>query len=673
MVDFLHLAGEIAQPEPEKFLNTSKHPRARCAVLAHLLCAFVLGFLRASVERIRKMRFMYSNLRNSFAALRLGFSVLERMLVTFPLLVVLLTTATFWFGGSCALWQFGLAVVGAFIIAALYRDHSWHDRITGILLFTLFLALVWLLSGSMAEMGYDNAFYRQPKTRLLMLGWNPVWQPTFEDIRIFVQTEEVHPWHVAFFPQSVEVFNATFGLFLKDSFNVTCPILFFLLPPVCATFWRFLRSLRWEKLANASAIACMVAVSSYLAWGLDNSLDVAMGIVGVGVIISMSRIFHGENEWWTLLACSLWMVSGKSLTLLTCFVLWTTFAIALLARFRKNYKRWIGRLSLCAIGLTIGLLWIGTFPYLTSWTHYGHPLYPAYTVDVERFPSRDLTWDFGIRNDDAKTMGHIGHFLNAFVSPTLTRNYYEWKTDNPGFMPACHVWGQVNRRPGGTVSPVSSATYVLFILSVIIILTLGKSARFPLLLCVIALFCIPTPYLGYLRYTPWVGVLHGLAAGIVVHQLCIHIRNRLPRFLVGFGLLFLGLSVPLLWLAAMINHRYEIEEVLRTPGIEAIVLADAKDRWGNTRLLCLQTPALQDVIILTPDAIPPEINERLRTFSLPSFQAILKPGTQPLPPLYRRITALPNKRQRYLRYPGLLLHTYGIYLPKLVWWRITGL
>lgn len=71
-------------------------------------------------------------------------------------------------------------------------------------------------------MGYDNAFYRQPKTRLLMLGWNPVWQPTFEDIRIFVQTEEVHPWHVAFFPQSVEVFNATFGLFLKDSFNVTC-------------------------------------------------------------------------------------------------------------------------------------------------------------------------------------------------------------------------------------------------------------------------------------------------------------------------------------------------------------------------------------------------------------------------------------------------------------------
>lgn len=31
--------------------------------------------------------------------------VLERELLVFPLAVVLLVTATFWFGGTCALWQ----------------------------------------------------------------------------------------------------------------------------------------------------------------------------------------------------------------------------------------------------------------------------------------------------------------------------------------------------------------------------------------------------------------------------------------------------------------------------------------------------------------------------------------------------------------------------------------
>ena len=30
-------------------------------------------------------------------------------------------------------------------------------------------------------------------------------------------------------------------------------------------------------------------------------------------------------------------------------------------------------------------------PYLTSWRHYGHPLYPVYSVDEARFPSHDLT------------------------------------------------------------------------------------------------------------------------------------------------------------------------------------------------------------------------------------------------------------------------------------------
>lgn len=48
---------------------------------------------------------MFGQLKERVAAWRPAFGVLERELLVFPLAVVLLATAAFWFGGKCAPWQ----------------------------------------------------------------------------------------------------------------------------------------------------------------------------------------------------------------------------------------------------------------------------------------------------------------------------------------------------------------------------------------------------------------------------------------------------------------------------------------------------------------------------------------------------------------------------------------
>lgn len=48
---------------------------------------------------------MFGQLKERLAGWRPTLGVLERELLVFPLAVVLLATATFWFGGTCASWQ----------------------------------------------------------------------------------------------------------------------------------------------------------------------------------------------------------------------------------------------------------------------------------------------------------------------------------------------------------------------------------------------------------------------------------------------------------------------------------------------------------------------------------------------------------------------------------------
>lgn len=109
-------------------------------------------------------------MRGFFSGLWPALVVLERMVLAFPLAVVLSATAAFWFGGRCSAWQFALGLAAAFVVAAAQSRLAWRARLSGMGLFLLFLAAIWVVSGCLALGGIDNMGYHIPVTRLLMEG-----------------------------------------------------------------------------------------------------------------------------------------------------------------------------------------------------------------------------------------------------------------------------------------------------------------------------------------------------------------------------------------------------------------------------------------------------------------------------------------------------------------------
>ena len=602
--------------------------------------------------------------------------VLERELLVFPLAVVLLATATFWFGGTCALWQTWGGVGIAFIVSALDRRVSWQERVRGMALFLFYLALVWVLSGCLAENGLDNRVYRHPTIRLLMEGWNPIYVSTPEALQAsgLVDISELRVWHTLFISRALEVFCGAFGLFLKAPFNVALPILFFIAPVALIALWRFAREEGLSKLARCSTLAVLSGVTLWsIAW-LEFACDLLIGLVGVGVIVSMARILRGRQAWGMLLVCSLWMITAKQSALPACFGLWVVFSCVLLWRGRTEWRRWIARLTLCAGLLGGGLFWVCTSPYLTSWAHYGHPLYPAYTVDEERFPTYDITGDFKNRNADATAMGRLGYFCNAYISPALTRAYYAWKLDKPDFMPYCEVWEHWNKAYGESSFPMSPPTRVGLLISTFVLFLLGSNQiRFAGGLCVLSLILLPTQYIGYVRYTPWVVLIFALAAGLTVDWVSRRFQKCYVGIVLGGGYVLYGVSIVLMLTAVQVDCQFEIERAIHGPGVKAILLEKHilgdKLAYANTKLLCRQASFLHGVEMLSPEWK----GKGLRHFTLTGFSAVLKDGPEPPPSLYREASGQPTRMGRYLRYALFVPRTYLVSLPKLMWWRIESL
>lgn len=278
-------------------------------------------------------------------------------------------------------------------------------------------------------------------------------------------------WHVLYITHPVEVFNAVFAFFTREPFNVIFALTPFLLLPALGALWRFGRERGWNRWVCGLSALTLASLLFGVWWGLPGAVDLTVAFAGVGVMLSMARILHGKRAWGTLLIFSLWMMVAKQSSLLTCFVFWCLFAGLGFWRFREDWRRWAARLALCGVLLTAGLCWVCTAPYLTSWAKVGHPLYPAYTADEARFPAFDITADFHEKNADAQAMGYVGLLTNAYLSPSLTRAYYAWKLDRPGFKPWCRVWNAWNGSDGS--QPMPGTERILFLVALVSLLLLG--------------------------------------------------------------------------------------------------------------------------------------------------------------------------------------------------------
>ena len=611
---------------------------------------------------------MSETLCRCWSALRPSLAVWERMVFVFPLAVVLGATATFWFGGRCSPWHFAAGLAAAAVAALCHRGVSFRGRLGGIGLFALFLGAAWLLTGCMAFAGMDNVAYHLPVTQLLMEGWNPVRTSTAEALTAWsgLPTEGMWIWHVLYIAHPVEVFNAVFAFFTRTPLNLVLPLSLFMLPLAMGAAVRFARGLGWGRWAGA--VAGLVLCGTLLSLiDLGCAVDCVVACAGCGTVLSMARIVRGERCWGALLAFSLWMMVAKQSSLLTCFVFWACFAATLLWQARGARLRTALWLAGCGAALTVGLCWVCTAPYLTSWARTGHPLYPAHSVDEAAFPSHDITADFHLRNADAQAMGHVAHFLNAYLSPGLVRAYHAWKLGKPDFLPYCEVWKQMSPRATGYGSPVVASWRGILLLAFLILMAGGRGLRFPAIVCAVGAFAFPTVYLGYLRYVPWLALLPALAAGRITAWLGAW-RPR-AAWCGGAALVLGAMGKSSLIVAFPIDLAFEAEEALGNPGVQALV-SEKRLCDNHFRLLIRHAPMFQGARLLAREQVEDE--RLLRQWALPHFSVLLREGREPPSSRYRAITRLPSRTQRYLRYAFFVPETFARTLPTLLWRRLRG-
>lgn len=448
-----------------------------------------------------------------------GLAVFERQVLVFPLLVVFLACASFLFGGHCAAWQWW-AAVGAVVGGPFWKKGKWKAALGAA---GLFAGLLVVIKGALPPLFWDNVecldmqAYHLPMSQLLAEGWNPVRDPLAEGIcaGLGLDLWGMAPLHVAFLPKTIAIFAAETYLFTGDPTALTIPGLAFLWLGVGLEMLRmFTGWTRWVALATLCFVLPMVA------WQMP--VDLALACAACGLLLTMQDALEKrECDWVSLTAWAVWMMNLKYNGVLGAFVFCAFFALAKCWRERANFWKWVGRFFLFS-GLLV-CLWgvISWNPLLTSWKTYGHPFYPFKTVDAEKHPIRDLTWDWQ-GNADAQRMGKLGSFVHAYVSPSLAENHYrkKWQGEDADheFAPHC-LWWDGREFPGKLVR--------LALWGVFALLLVFPGGRLwgagGLLLAML----VPDYLVGETRYQPWFSALGCLAMIISVEWA----EGRLgPRF-----------------------------------------------------------------------------------------------------------------------------------------------
>lgn len=609
-------------------------------------------------------------------AVKPSLRLFERAVLVFPVAVTLLVGLAFLFGGRVMAWQWWSAVGGTLLFTLLTRTVSICQRLTACALFLLLLAGIWWFAGTRIHGNWvDNIAYHLPATRLLIAGWNPVYASTPEALTqsMPVDLPEMWHWHVLFLAKSVWYFNAVAYTFTHAPFNLLFPLFPFLFIAMCGQLWRVMRPMPYViRLLGILLVWLLV-------YGVEVIVDATGTLAGIALLCAMTRrLYRESNTLLPLLCMSFWMMTSKQVGLLSCFVFWACFSFALLFR-----ERWsaLPYLSKMACGLLLPFFIVCASPYLTSWKHYAHPLYPAYTGDETRFPTHDITRDFRYCNDDAQAMGHFGAFVYTFISPALGRTYYNWKLGKTDFAPTRGTWWQSVEGDNPTIPITAKTRWGLLLAFASVALLGGRRLRFLWITMAVALFCFPTVYLGYLRYTPWLTGLSTLAlccVGARIWQLA-HAHGKwgiVVTFTFILGVLgyaskkgfqtfianasyishsqtlhsYLHSDVPKRVFSCVYTEKVALRKIASEPERAS---EPQRDAMANLRLLCQEVPALRNASI-TPiswleDKKYPYLGElRLAQEDMPDSAKA-----------YDRCVAEPNFVKRWVRLLGFATRSFA--------------
>jgi len=420
-----------------------------------------------------------------------------RLLLVFPMSVVVLAFVSFVFGGHCAAWQWWAATAVA--LASGFWRSTAKEGIRNGALFLGWLALFWTGCAMIAGAAwFDEVAYQYSAVRMLVDGWNPLRDctPAAALGAVGLGADDLWIDHVIYMPKVVWVFDAVAWFFTDDVLNPLAPILWFLFPAVVGRAWRSMEGVHivWKLLA-VPLLYCIVPNTAYC-------VDSVVALSAIGLLLTFEEILSRRGfDPLSLIVFSFWMMGAKTPGLLHGGFFWIVFIVFLLCTRRKDVAL---RLS-ATVGIVAMLLALScATPYLTSIRDYGHPFYPKYSIDEKRFPVKDLTHDFVTRrNEDAAQMGYAGLYVNAFISPSLAREYYRRKLDKPDFMPYSQPYTHYPN-DGGSSHPLRRSMRILFWLSLAwLFLGAGKSWRMPALGVLLCMGAAPPPMLGYFRYIPW--------------------------------------------------------------------------------------------------------------------------------------------------------------------------
>lgn len=615
---------------------------------------------------------------------------LEAQALIFPVLVVLCASITFMCGGHIQAWQWWGPVVAMLSLPwVLRRDTQPSMKVWTCLAFLGLLAVVWLLAGLFIPLsGSDTCAYHLPATRLLIAGWNPVTDCTPEDLAssMGVTLTEMRYWHVLFTFKAVWIFNAVAYSFTGTPMNLNFPLFSFLLLTTAMQIWRLLRGMPVVvRLLGVTLLWGGVFMSSMI-------VDATIYLASFGLLAAMGRRLRGEsNTLLPLIVFSFWMMVAKQPGLFACFIFWVAFSALLLWQERL---RILPRLAAVGALLVILFLTASASPILSSWIHYGHPLYPTYTVDEARFPAVDITEDFLICNEDAKAMGHLGAFVHAYISPALTGVWYRWKLEQETFAPWRVTWKQTSPDGLKATYPLSWMSRLNILLPLLILFIWGDRAfRFIATTILLALFCFPSVYFGYTRYMPWVNLaalsaLCLVSAWLLRHRLWGKVAFALPLLLVAIPT---GKSLSSAVFA--MDTKRAMDAWLREspptvlygcfdPGIityhdhepasahyESIFGHPDHVPLTDLRPLCKMVPELNHT-----DVQPMPVGPTATHAHAPNWEFRVAPEETLLPySEYLQIFETPNRIDRFKQYPRFACHTLFRNLPQLLCTRIADL
>ena len=463
---------------------------------------------------------------------------LERQILLFPLVVILLSCASFLLGGHCAPWQWWGSVATMLALPFVARaDRRVALSAGGLFLLTLG-ALFVCVRLSHDSYWVDAVAYHLPATRLLIDGWNPFTAATPDALGAAMQVdpEGMRLLHVLFLQKAVWVFNAVSFSFHGDAQSVTTPMEFYAFFMAAVALWRTLDTWRrpFRLLLVCALWTFCAGLSSEVLWIPSMTVvDDVCAMMIFSLMVAMARdLARRTVSWERLVPLTLLAVVAKSAGALACFVLWAFFAVVALVRARKSFGRTFLRFAAAGAGMAVYFAVVCASPYFTAWRDYDHPLYPMARAEADQ-PVYDFVSDLNLANQDFHEMGPVGYFVNAYVSPSLAQGYYRRKLHQEDYYPTCIYWQCMSlfAKEGDGIVATTLTTFPqrLAILAALAILLFLPGWRIVTAMALLALAASPGPLYGYLRYFKWVLVLPPFAVLALAASVWTKLEPRLGK------------------------------------------------------------------------------------------------------------------------------------------------